>query len=243
MNLFLKCLHYVGLSSALLVLGCASDDAPPPVNPALRPVGSNYYPLTVGRYAVYEVEDIRYSLRDGADTNRYQLRERVADSLVGAGEEIIYSLERYSRESAEDYWQLDSVWTARRSEQRVVVTENNVPFVKLIFPFREDLRWDGNALNRRPTLTYTLTTTDSTLRREIGSERDSLLNHSRTVVQRRLETLVNDSVLTETYGPAAGLIYKKSRILQYCADQDCIGQQQVVSGRLYRQILIDYGKE
>ena len=243
MNFTLKYLNYLALSSALLILGCSTDDALPPVLSDAAPLGSNYYPLAIGRYAVYEVEDIRYSLRDGADTTRYQLREQVADSLVGAGGEIIYILERYAKNQPEDRWQLDSVWTVRRNEQRVVVVENNVPFVKLVFPFQEDLQWDGNRLNSRPALTYALNLTDSTLRQEIGAAWDSLLDDSRTVVQRQLETLVNDSVLVETYAPAAGLIYKKTRILQYCADEDCIGQQQIESGRLYRQTLIDYGQE
>ena len=243
MNLPLKYLPCLGLSILLLVLGCASDDSFSPIVPTPSFTDVDYYPLTVGRYAEYEVETIDYSLRAGADTNRYQLRERVSDSLVGVGGEIIYSLERYTRNAAEAPWQLDSVWTARRNDQRVVVVENNVPFVKLVFPFEDGLQWDGNALNSRPTLTYRLAATDSTLQQEIGPKRDSLLSSSRTVVQRQLETLVNDSVLTETYGLGIGLIFKKSRILQYCADEDCIGQQQVESGRLYRQTLINYGKE
>ena len=199
--------------------------------------------LAAWQSAVYAVEDIRYSLRDGADTSRYQLRERVAKAYSGAGGEIIYSLERYTRDLPEDAWQLDSVWTARKSDRRVVVTESNVPYVKLVFPFRESLRWDGNALNTAPSLTYTLMMTDSTIRREIGFDLDSLLKDSRTVVQRQLETLVNDSVLVETYAKDVGLIYKKSRILQYCADERCIGQKVIESGRAYRQTLVAYDRE
>ena len=238
-------LKYVSLSwliCLVLMSGCTSDDIPTPgANEGDRPVGSDYYPLTVNQYAVYHVEDIRYSLRDGADTGQYQLLERVADSLPGAGGEIIYTLERYTRNLPDDAWALDSIWTARKSERRVVVVENNVPFVKLVFPLQAGTEWDGNALNSRPPQTYTLTLTDSTLQREIGL--DSLLVQSRTVVQRQLETLVNDSVLVETYGPGVGLIYKKSRVVEYCADEDCIGQKQIEAGRIYRQTLIEHGKK
>ena len=222
------------------ILGCVSDDLPSPSSPV---AGPDYFPLHVNRYAIYDVEDIRYTLRDGADTNRYQLRELIADSLFGEGGEIIYSLQRYTRNSPGDSWQLDSIWTARKSQERVVVVENNVPFLKLIFPFREGLQWDGNLLNNTWPQTYTLTTTDTTLRREIGADLNAWLSNSRTVVQRDLETLVNDSVLVETYGKDVGLLYKKSLILQYCADEDCIGQQQIESGRSYRQTLVAYGNE
>ncbi len=202
-----------------------------------------YYPLTVGRYSVYDVEDIRYTARDGIDTNQYQLRERVADSWPGAGGEIIYSLERYTRNLPENDWQLDSVWTARKNEQQVVVVENNVAFTKLVFPFSDALEWNGNALNTRPKLRYQLTTTDSTTSREIGSVWKDQVEESRTVVHRQLETLVNDSIMTETYAPKVGLLYKKTRILHYCADDDCIGQKQIVSGRSYRQTLLTYGED
>ena len=250
MRISLKIIYYfVGcLSSLGLLFACASDESSS-FNPVPdETLGSQYYPLAVGRYAIYDVEDIRYTVRDGIDTNRYQLRERVADSWSGAGGEIIYSLERYTRDSPENDWQLDSVWMARKSERAVVVVENNVAYTKLVFPFRDALEWNGNALNSRPELRYQLTTTDSTLRDEIGSAwSDPMWNvqmeESRTVVQRQLETLVNDSVLTETYAPELGLLYKKTRILHYCADDDCIGQQQIVSGRSYRQTLLTYGED
>ena len=232
--------YLIGL---VFLVGCASDDTSS-LNPVFDDtLGTQYFPLTLGRYAVYEVEDIRYTVRDGIDTNRYQLRERVADSWTGAGGEIIYSLERYTRDLPESEWQLDSVWTARKNEREVVVVENNVAYTKLVFPFRDALEWDGNALNSRPELRYQLTTTDSTLRREIGSTWSDRIEDSRTVIQRQLETLVNDSVLTETYAPEVGLLYKKTRILHYCADDDCIGQQQIVSGRSYRQTLLTYGED
>ncbi len=236
--------HLVGcLSSLGLLFGCASDESSS-FNPVPdETLGSQYYPLTVGRYAVYDVEDIRYTVRDGIDTSRYQLRERVANFWTGAGGEIIYSLERYTRDSPENDWQLDSVWTARKSERAVVVVENNVAYTKLVFPFRDALDWNGNALNSRPELRYQLTTTDSTLRDEIGATWSNEIDKSRTVIQRQLETLVNDSVLTETYAPELGLLYKKTRILHYCADDDCIGQKQIVSGRSYRQTLLTYGED
>ncbi len=224
------------LMVALCALGCGDDDNVLPMSPS----ASDYFPLSVGQTSVYSVEEVLYNLRDGADTSRYQLREVVAEAYEGAGGEIIHTLERYTRASSQDAWVLDSLWTARKNEQEAIVVESNVPYVKLTFPFEDDLQWNGNALNNQPALTYTLSETDSTLRKEMGTALDSLLINSRTVVQRQLETLVNDSILTETYAPGVGLIHKKSRILQYCADEECIGQKVIEAGRSYRQTLIAY---
>ncbi|MGB3780695.1 MAG: hypothetical protein WA960_20185, partial [Tunicatimonas sp.] len=184
MRISLKTTYYlIGyLSSLVFLFGCASDENSS-FNPAFdETLGAQYYPLTVGRYSVYEVEDIRYTVRDGIDTSRYQLRERVADSWTGAGGEIIYSLERYTRDLPDNDWQLDSVWTARKNEQAVVVVENNVAYTKLVFPFRDALEWNGNALNSRPELRYQLTTTDSALSKEIGSVWNNQIEESRTVI-------------------------------------------------------------
>lgn len=235
--------YYLGwLVAAGLTAGCTSDETRPVASSADN-LDARYYPLAVGRYAIYNVEDIRYTLREGVDTSRFQLRERVADAWTGAGGEIIHALERYTRSSEADEWQLDSIWTARKNERAVVVVENNVPYTKLMFPFQDALEWDGNSLNSKPALRYRLTTTDTALRQEIDPQWANQLEQSRTVVQRQLETLVNDSIMTETYAPGIGLLYKKTRIVYYCADDDCIGQQQIVSGRSYRQTLLTYGEE
>ena len=135
-----------------------------------------------------------------------------------------------------------SVWTARLNAQRAVVVENNTPFIKLVFPFVNDLEWDGNALNAKPTDRYELQSTSETLLEEIESPLDTLLDQSITVVQSNLSSLVNDSIFSETYVDEIGLFYKKSVDLAYCAEEDCLGQFIIDFGRDYRQTLIAYGK-
>jgi hypothetical protein len=126
-----------------------------------------------------------------------------------------------------------------------VVTENNVPFIKLIFPLRTDLQWDGNALNSRLEDIYELQPTSDELRHEIESPIDSLLNNSITVLQESSQdtTLAKVEVL-ETYAENIGLFYKKTIRLQYCnTDTACIGQGIIEAGRKFRQTLIEHGKE
>lgn len=226
----------------LSLWSCESETLPP--QPSR--LGLDYFPLEVGRYAVYQVENIEYSLVAEPDTQQYQLREVVADSFPGQGGEVVYRLERFSRAGETEAWQLDSVWTARKSPQRVVVVENNIPLIKIVFPLTLGLRWDANALNSREEQQYELRNTDETLLDEIDSPLDSaLLENVLTVIQAESQdTIISRVQASETYVENLGLFYKKSLRLQYCASEpECVGLGILESGRIYRQTLIDYGHE
>ncbi len=224
------------------IAACESETLPPQNNR----LGISYFPLEVGRYSDYQVETIEYSLISEPDTQQYQLREVVADSFPGQGGEVVYRLERLVRLEASQEWRLDSVWTARKSPQRIVVVENNVPIVKLVFPFRPGLEWDANALNSRELDNYELRSTSPMLLEEINSPLDSnLFINTLTVIQTESQdTIITNIQASETYAENLGLIYKKSLRLQYCASEpECIGLGLLESGRIYRQTLIAYGKE
>lgn len=226
----------------VVLASCQSEVLPPQ---DLR-LGLDFYPLETGRYAEYEVEVINYTVVNEPDTQRYLLREVVADSFPGQGGEVIFRLERFTRTANVDQWSLDSVWTARSSSQRVVVVENNVPLVKLVFPFRAGLTWDANALNSREEDSYELVATPQVLKDEIESPLDSsAFDNLLTVIQEQSQdTIITRVEASETYAQDLGLVYKKSLRLQYCnSEPACIGLGLLESGRIYRQTLIAYGKE
>lgn len=231
--------YYASLLMATILLSCESEN----IEPSSNRLGITYFPLEVGNFREYIVQDISYTLVNEPDTQRYYLREVVADSFPGQDGELIYRLERFSREIPDQNWELDSVWTARANLQRAVVVESNVPLVKLVFPFTNNLEWDGNALNGKPTDIYELQSTSELLLEEIESPLDTLLDQSITVVQSDNSSLVSDSIFMETYVDQVGLFYKKSVATEYCATEDCLGQSIVEFGRDYRQTLITYGKE
>lgn len=233
------CIYWVSL--LILIWGCESET----VDPQDTRLGYNYFPLSVGNYAVYSVEYIQYHFSKQPDTSRYHLKEVVADYFPGEGGEIIYRLERYSRGMEHDLWQLDSVWTARKNTNRVVVVENNVPLIKLVFPFKAGLKWDGNALNSKPEQIYTLELHHEKIREEVYSPLVSLLANSLTVMQQQSQdTVILYTQKSETYVEDVGLFYKKSVNLQYCASEpECIGLGIIEAGWHYKQTLIDYGND
>lgn len=227
----------------LLALAACQTEVLPPQD--LR-LGLDFYPLETGLFAEYEVEVINYTVVNEPDTQRYQLRELVADSFSGQGGEDVFMLERFTRMGDEERWSLDSVWTARSSSQRIVVVENNVPRVKLVFPFKTGLTWDANALNSREENSYELVATPQVLIDEIVSPLDSgTFDNLLTVIQEQSQdTIITRVEASETYAQDIGLVYKKTLRLQYCnSEPACIGLGLLESGRIYRQTLIAYGKE
>lgn len=221
--------------------GCESET----ITPQNTSLGLNYFPLAVGNYSLYNVEKVRYTFGKDPDSSCYQLKEVVADSFPGVGGEIVYRLERYRRESEEMVWEPDSVWTARKSIGRVVVVENNVPLIKLVFPLKADLKWDGNAINSRKEQVYMLEPTPEALIKEIEMPLNSLPGQSFTVIQEESsDTIINYIQKAEIYVEDIGLFYKKSVNLHYCATSpECVGLGILESGWRYRQTLIAYGKE
>jgi len=241
---FVRSLSFFCAATGLLGLltACDSETLPAPSEQA----GSNFFPLEVGRFAEYTIERIDYTLVSEPDTQRYLLREVVADSFPGQGGEVVYRLERSIRDNASQAWQLDSVWTARKNAQRVVVVVNNQPLIKLVFPPRPGIQWDAHALSSREAMLYELRASPSVLLDEINSPLDSTLwMNSLTVIQAESrDTIITNVQASETYAEDLGLVYKKSLKLAYCAsDPECVGIGQLESGYIYRQTLTAYGKE
>lgn len=200
-------------------------------------VGYNYFPLEIGNYRTYNIEKITFSLLAPTDTARYQLKELVADTFRTSNE-VNYILHRFTRTTAEDSWQLDSVWNARRTENHAITVENNVPFVKIVFPVRQNKTWDGNLFNVMPIDEYEIT--------EIGGFADTPAGRFPDVMtvfeNNDPDSLIFQDIRQSVYAQNVGLIYEKSSILNFCnTDPDCLGTLE--SGIKLEQVLVEYGKE
>ena len=65
-----------------------------------------------------------------------------------------------------------------------------------------------------------------------------------TVVQGDFDDgITRTDLRTEVYALDIGLVYKSSRIVEFCADPDCLGQEIIEIGSDLEQRLIDFGNE
>ena len=148
-------------------------------------------------------------------------------------------MNRYKRSNDTLAWEIDSVWTVIKSETNVVVTENNIPFTKLIFPVLDQKQWDGNAFNIYEEELYSYEDTY-----QFFTSRNIDYNSTLKVIQAyNPDSIVMKDIRSEIYAENVGLIYKETIILYYCTENECLGQQNIEQGMDFKQELIGYGNE
>lgn len=200
--------------------------------------GLNYFPLEVGNYTIYQVEGVEYINPIDSVTFSYQLRESVVDSFQNLESGISYKLLREIRGDESNPWITDSVWTARKDEIRAVRTENNVAFINLVFPIKENKTWDGNGFNEMDADEYEMVEVEQSFEGAFNS-----FDKAVTVIQEYIpDTFINFISKKEVYSKDVGLVYKENIILKFKQGDD-YGKEIVESGIRYFQSIIDYGQE
>ncbi|MEQ9467989.1 MAG: hypothetical protein RLN88_11295 [Ekhidna sp.] len=200
-------------------------------------LGYDYYPLNVGEYRIYDVEEIRY-LVTGFDTSVFQLREIIFDSIP-SNDQITYLLRRDVRLDENEDWESDSVWSVVRTSNYLSVTENNIPLIKLTFPVNEGKEWDGNSLNSRSSNTYRYQTLSESIVDSVSGT-----NHIRVIIEDIEENVTGVDLKSEVYVRGIGLVEKDYLTQKRCTSSDCgddLGE--VIGGRSLKQMLIETGNE
>ena len=228
--------NFLIIAVALGVQSCSETLEPDPGS-----LGIDHFPLEVGNYQDYEVQQINYRFSGEVDTMRFQLRVRVADSFGNEEGGTSFLLNRSIREDSLSPWVLDSVWSSRKTAFQAIQVESNQPLVKLVFPFEEEQTWDGNSLNGKNPDEYRMVNVFQPFATSSGSEEWS---NTVTVVQGDFDDgITRTDLRTEVYALDIGLVYKSSRIVEFCADPDCLGQEIIEIGSDLEQRLIDFGNE
>ncbi len=200
-------------------------------------LGFDFYPLSIGEYRVYDVEEINY-LITGFDTAVYQLREIITDS-IRTNDQTTYLLRRDIRVNELEDWESDSVWTVTKTSNYLAITENNIPFIKITFPVKEGKEWDGNSLNSRAEQIYYYQQVDSLLIDSLVVE-----DQIRVVIEDVEENVTGVDLRSEVYIKGIGLAEKNYLTQKRCTSSDCgpdLGE--VIAGRAVRQTLIEIGNE
>jgi hypothetical protein len=209
------------------------------VEPDAGRLGYTYFPLEEKSFVLYDIEETVYSLTAGPLTRTYQIKEVIAEQFQDLSQEEAFKVMRYSRQNAAASWTLDSVWVAKRTAGQAIRTENNRPFVKLVFPVKDKQTWNGNALNN------------------LGSDEYEFLQVAQpftvagqpfastaTVVQADDSSACSMRRVYEVYAENVGLVYKEKILVDYRQTNNiCEGLGDIQAGVESYQKLIAYGKE
>ncbi len=107
---------------------------------------TDYAALQLGHWVEYNVDSFIYNdFTSKIDSHFLQIRELVADTFTDNTGSLAYKIERYERADSNHPWDLRRVWSAKLVANRLERMEENLRYVKLIFPPALNQTWKGNA--------------------------------------------------------------------------------------------------
>lgn len=109
--------------------------------------GYEYFPLSIGQNKTFRLDSIIFDpivAGISIDTFSWLLKEEIVDTLRDGTGALIYVVERSQRRIEDDDWVVDRVWTMSRTNRQAIRTEDNLRFIKMNFPIRENADWDAN---------------------------------------------------------------------------------------------------
>ncbi|GAB4030739.1 hypothetical protein [Spirosoma gilvum] len=199
---------------------------------------SQYAPVDVGRYWIYEIREEHYSLSAAPVFSTYFLKEAIGEPGLSAQTDKTYKLIRYKRSRSTDSWKTDSVWTVQQWPNRLMRTENSIAVIRLLFPIVVSTAWNQNEYNSLPA--------SSCRYEQIGNayiaNGKNFANTIQVVNKQNDSTAISLNRQVDVYAYQTGLIAKENTALAYCqSTPDCIGKGQIAYGYRRKQTLIETG--
>lgn len=205
-------------------------------------LGYEYFPLENGSFIIYRLDSLYYNdFTGGIDTFAYEVKEKVVSTFNDSEGRPTARIERYYRKNSSEEWIIQDVWTANVNNSSAEKTEENQRFVKIVFPAKKNLTWDGNRYNALGKQEYKIVSVHTPV--QISNITfDSAL----VVLQKEDSTLIKKDLMREIFAKNIGLVYKRFISLE---DRDSIvDYTQPLSLRVdygfdYTYTYLSHGKE
>ena len=178
----------------------------------IKPIdlGYSYYPSNVGHWIKYDVDSTYYDgFTHTVRKYHFKLNEEIQSTFLDNQNRPTQRLERYVQMSDTTSWYLRNVWASNLTSTTAEKVEENIRYVKLIFPISESQTWNGNAYNSLGEMDYTYNNTFKPFTVN-GITFDSTI----TVIQNVDSNLIYVKYMIEVYAKNIGLIYKRYEDIQ-----------------------------
>jgi len=165
----------------------------------------DYFPIKTGTWVAYNVDSIAHNdFTLTVDTFNFQVKEIIESQFLDNEGRPTQRIERYYRNNADSSWTLRNVWVANRTERDAEKVEDNIRYIKLIFPVVKNAKWNGNSANTLDEVRYEYKNIHS------AYTLNSMNFDSCLVVQHENElSLFSDKFSEEVYANHIGNIYRK----------------------------------
>lgn len=212
-------MRYLLLISLLIFLSNCKKDTVKTVD-----LGKDYFPLEIGFWQEYKVDSVTFSdFTDpvSIDTASYYLREIIESDYLDITNDTNYRVEQFKRYENTS-WEINNIFSQKATSMNIQKVENDLRFVKFVFPPEENKTWNGNIyldVIDEPSLDfynpnkfeweYTMTAIDKNL--QVG---EFTFESCVTIVQIDEENLFEKKYSKEVYAKNVGLVYKELMILE-----------------------------
>jgi len=183
-----------------------------------------YYPLEIGFWQEYQVDSISFNdftTPITIDTNSYFIKEIVESAFLDLNNEENLRIEKFTRNDSTS-WSIDQIFSAKVSDVNLQKVENDLRFIKLVFPPKENKTWNGNI--------YIDAIDEATLEyynpkkysweyvyldvHEAKTVGNFSFDSTVTIIQIDDENLFEKKYSKEIYAKNIGLVYKELMILE-----------------------------
>lgn len=188
--------------------------------------GYEYFPMEGDKYRVYQIDSTVYDEYNcTVQTVSYQVKEVTGATGTDGEGDTYHAIQRYFRNNVTEPWVLEAVWTEKMESNQIQRVEDNQRFIKLVFPIKQNRRWDGIPFIRRDTLVAIRGGSidlykdwDDFEVMEMGVPfLDTLSNETYPDVVKIMQVDKTNEIerrfATEIYAKNIGLVYKEMRIL------------------------------
>ena len=189
---------------SLLILSCSKET---PSSLDFKQV-SDYYPLKLGVWHIYDVDSISYDdFTDPVtiDSIFYQVKEELTDTFFDLEGNLSYEITRYKRmgndsTNTDDLpWKISDIWWVKEFNGNIERIEENNRYVTLSYPISENKSWDGNAYNYLTSWDYTYKSITDTF---------GEFSNTVSVIQRDSYNRVDSAFYKEVFAKKIGLVFR-----------------------------------
>jgi hypothetical protein len=199
------------------------------------PEFNNYFPADKGSYIVYDCDSVVYDdFTNTVDTLKFKIKEYYETEFTDNSGRTAIRLERYKMPEGTTQWQLKDIWSVVKTDKQVEKVEEDVRMLKLLFPVKEGLEWDINALNNTGSRMVICKSIHQPY-----SVKALSFDSTVTVVNTDPENLVEEFRDTEVFAANKGMVYKKYVNVKYKTPP----QTGIKSGIVFTMHAIEFGQE
>lgn len=167
---------------------------------------SDYYPLKLGAWHIYDVDSISYNdftTPVTIDSISYQVKEELTDTFYDLEGNLSYEISRSKRSGNDTVdveslpWQISDIWWVKKAGENIERVEENNRYVTLLNPIKEGNTWDGNGFNFMDTWDFTY--------EKVGEEFGDYSN-TITVNQRKEDVVIIFKDFEEVFAKGIGMV-------------------------------------